>query len=143
MSLPTLPEERMMEVPESQEKKEVAEVVAASGNAVETVVQHETAREKVSERYHEILSKVSPVQNTRSDDDANGDVVLDAKHIGALTDEESKVEKLLVLASTKGVAHAVRVARSLKDYYALDRMHDELAGKLYQGLLEKGLIQKD
>ena len=143
MSLPTLPEERMMEVPESQEKKEVAEVVAASGNAVETVVQHETAREKVSEQYHEILSKVSPVQNTRSDDDANGDVVLDAKHIGALTDEESKVEKLLALAGTKGVVHAVKVARSLKDYYALDRMHDELAGKLYQGLLEKGLIQKD
>lgn len=143
MSLPTLPEERMMEVPESQEKKEAAEVVSAPGNAVEAVVRHETAREKVSERYHEILSKVSPVQGTQSDDDANGDVVLDAKHIGALTDEESKVEKLLALASTKGVVHAVKVARSLKDYYALDRMHDELAGKLYQGLLEKGLIQKD
>jgi len=69
--------------------------------------------------------------------------VLDAKHIGALSDEESKVQKLLDLASTKGVVHAVKVARSLKDYYALDRMHDELSGKLYQGLLDKGMIEKE
>jgi hypothetical protein len=108
---------------------------------VEKLVLHETGREKTEERYNEILSKVSPQKTASlSDDDA---VVLDAKHIGALTDEESKVQKLLDLAGVKGVTHAVKVTRSLKDYYALDRMHDELADKLYQGLLEKGLIEKE
>jgi hypothetical protein len=82
--------------------------------------------------------KVSPM-----DDDHEDTVVLDAKHISALTDEASKVQKLLDLAQTKGVVHAVKVARSLKDYYALDMMHDELSDKLYQGLLEKGLIEKE
>jgi hypothetical protein len=93
-------------------------------------------------KYNEILSKVAPQATPPvqvSDDDAK----LDAKSIGATIDEESKVEKLLQLAETKGVVYAVKVARSLSDYYALDRMHDELVDKLYEGLLAKGLIQKD
>lgn len=108
----------------------------------EKLVTHEVGREKTEERYQEILSQVTPKGNVTSGDD-DAVIALDAKHIGALTDEESKIQKLLDLASAKGVAHAVKVARSLKDYYALDRMHDELADKLYQGLLEKGLIEKE
>lgn len=139
----TLPEESIAGAPEMPlEKKEVV-TEGNPGAAVEKLTEHETAREKARERYSEILSKVTPTSGSKSDDDGNGDIVLDAKHIGALTDEESKVQKLLDLATTKGVAHAVRVARSLRDYYALDRMHDELAGKLYQGLLDKGLIEKE
>jgi len=84
-------------------------------------------------------TRPAPV-NTDEDENAT---VLDAKHIGALTDEASKVQKLLDLAQTKGVIHAVKVARSLRDYYALDTLHDELSGKLYQGMLEKGLITKE
>lgn len=97
--------------------------------------------EKVEEKYDEILSQVSPTSPgaASSDDEA----ALDAKSIGDTADEESKIQKLLDLASTKGVVHAVKVARSLKDYYALDRMHDELIDKLYDGLLERGLIKKD
>lgn len=125
-------------------KESLEQAVAPSPESVvdvEKLVLPETGREKTEERYNEILSKVSPQKTASlSDDDA---VVLDAKHIGALTDEESKVQKLLDLAGVKGVAHAVKVARSLRDYYALDRMHDELADKLYQGLLEKGLIEKE
>jgi len=136
-----------MMVPEEKTelpKESVEQAPAPSPEKVadmEKLVVPETGREKTEERYNEILSKVSPQKAASlSDDDA---VVLDAKHIGALTDEESKVQKLLDLAGVKGVAHAVKVARSLRDYYALDRMHDELADKLYQGLLEKGLIEKE
>lgn len=136
-----------MMVPEEKTempKESLEQAVAPSPESVvdvEKLVLPETGREKTEERYNEILSKVSPQKTASlSDDDA---VVLDAKHIGALTDEESKVQKLLDLAGVKGVAHAVKVARSLRDYYALDRMHDELADKLYQGLLEKGLIEKE
>lgn len=93
--------------------------------------------EKTEEKYNELLSKVSGNQTQTSTDDA---IQLDAKSIGETVDEESKVEKLLQLAETKGVVHAVEVARSLKDYYALDKMHDDLVDKLYNSLLEKGMI---
>ncbi|MDP3957588.1 MAG: hypothetical protein Q8Q10_03755 [bacterium] len=101
----------------------------------------EGGKEQVEGKYNEILSKVTPASPVAVSSDE--DAVLDAKSIGATTDEESKIQKLLDLASTKGVVHAVKVARSLKDYYALDRMHDELIDKLYDGLLARGLIQKD
>jgi hypothetical protein len=133
-------EEKGTEMPQ-ESMEQVAAPKTESTPQVEKLVVQETGREKVHERYQEILSKVTPGQQTTSDDDAV--VHLDAKHIGALTDEESKVQKLLDLAGTKGVVHAVKVARSLKDYYALDRLHDELADKLYQGLVEKGLIEKE
>lgn len=142
--MPTLPEENVVGTPERvPEKKEAAPEESPVVLVAEKLAEQETAREKVSEQYSEILSKVTPASGSQSDDDANGDIVLDAKHIGGMTDEESKVQKLIDLAGTKGVAHAVKVARSLKDYYALDRMHDELTDKLYQGLLEKGLIEKE
>lgn len=141
--MPTVPEENVVGTPEFQPEKKEAITESSPVPVVEKLVEHETAREKTNERYNEILSKVTPASGSKSDDDANGDIVLDAKHIGALTDEESKVQKLLDLAGTKGVVHAVKVARSLRDYYALDRMHDELSNKLYQGLLEKGLIEKE
>ncbi len=127
-----MPQESVEQVPVSEKE---------SLPQVEKPITQEVGREKVHERYQEILSKVTPAKQTTSDDDAA--IELDAKHIGALTDEDSKVQKLLDLASTKGVAHAVKVARSLRDYYALDRLHDELADKLYQGLVEKGLIEKE
>lgn len=111
---------------------------------VGTPVSPEQAPERIEGKYQELLSRVTPTKTVSAHaDDEENDPVLDAKHIGALTDEASKVQKLLDLAQTKGVVHAVKVARTLKDYYALDRMHDELSDKLYQGLLEKGLIEKE
>ncbi len=105
----------------------------------------EGSAEKTEGKYNELLAKVVPTKSAAPTDQPASEeaVKLDAKHIGALTDEESKVQKLLDLASAKGVVHAVRVARSLQDYYALDKIHDELANRLYQGLLEKGLIEKE
>jgi hypothetical protein len=98
---------------------------------------HESVPDHADLKYEKILSKVvSPSSPSVSDDDA----VVDAKSLNDMTDEEGKVQKLLDLAQMKGVEHAVRVARSLGDYYVLDRMHDELAEKFYDGLVEKGLI---
>lgn len=123
---------------------ESAGTVVSAGTLPEVPKAPETARERVEGKYHELLARVTPTRSApaNSDDDADS-AVLDAKHIGALTDEASKVQKLLDLAQTKGVVHAVKVARSLKDYYALDTLHDELSGKLYQGMLEKGLIERE
>ncbi|MDO8566005.1 MAG: hypothetical protein Q7S04_02335 [Candidatus Moranbacteria bacterium] len=101
----------------------------------------ESGKEQLEGKYNEILSKVSPGSSAPAVSDE--DTTLDAKSIGATVDEESKIQKLLDLAATKGVAHAVNVARKLQDYYALDRMHDELVDKLYDGLLAKGLISKE
>lgn len=101
----------------------------------------ESGSEQVEGKYNEILSKVTPASSVAASTDE--DVALDVKSIGDTADEESKIQKLLDLASSKGVAYAVKVARSLKDYYVLDRMHDELVDKLYDGLLERGLITKD
>lgn len=141
-------EEVIVEVPKEEEKPVSTDhggVGIDSGKRIvgaEMPKVPETVSERVEGKYHELLSRVTPTQasSINTDDDENS-AVLDAKHIGALTDEASKVQKLLDLAQTKGVVHAVKVARSLRDYYALDTMHDELSGKLYQGLLEQGLIK--
>ena len=115
---------------------------AGVGDAVPKVL--ETVPERVEGKYLELLSRVTPTSvATPADENHEDSVILDVKHIGAMPDEEGKVRKLLDLANTKGVVHAVKVARSLADYYALDRMHDELAGKLYDGLLVNGLIEKE
>lgn len=121
-------------------KEKVPVVVSETSLAANAIEQKDTGAEKTEGKYHEILSKVVPAAPHAKHDD---DVGLDAKSIGETIDEESKVQKLLDLASTKGVVHAVKVARRLSDYYSLDRMHDELADKLYDGLLERGLITKE
>lgn len=143
--MPNIPEEKLPEVaPVSTPESVVGAPEGSVPPVMEAPFAPETVPEKAPEAYRELLSKVTPTkQATPADDDHEDTVILDAKHIGAMTDEESKVQKLLDLAGTKGVVHAVKVARSLKDYYALDRMHDELAGKFYDGLLEKGLIEKE
>lgn len=51
-------------------------------------------------------------------------------------DEQARVQQLVTLAEAKGVEHAVRVARSLNDFYALDLLHDELVERLH-ALLDK------
>jgi hypothetical protein len=143
-----MPEEEILGVENSEKIETPSEKqVGVAPAPQETLVspEKEADTEKKSERvegkYQEILAKVSPtsVVPPHSDDD----VVLDAKSIAATVDEESKIQKLLDLAGSKGVVYAVKVARSLEDYYALDMMHDALADKLYDGLLTRGLIQKD
>lgn len=141
-------EEVIVEVPKDKGNESSASDIVApkerEGIQPEAPRAPESARERVEGKYQELLSRVMPTKKVSPmDDDHEDTVILDAKHISALTDEASKVQKLLDLAQTKGVVHAVKVARSLKDYYTLDMMHDQLSDKLYQGLLEKGLIEKE
>ncbi|MDQ5901978.1 MAG: hypothetical protein QG606_194, partial [Patescibacteria group bacterium] len=73
---------------------------------------------------------------------ATGSATDDARNLSLLADVESQVTRLLDLATQKGIPHAVHVAQKLKNYYVLDRMHDEMVDKFYQGLVEKGLVEK-
>lgn len=143
-----MPEDPILEVKNEETNRE--DILAGQGNSSELPetlpvpekeLHPEASQEHSEGKYNEILSKVSTqgAAVSHTDEDAS----LDAKSIGATVDEESKIQKLLDLASVKGVAHAVRVARTLDDYYVLDQMHDALADRLYDGLLARGLIQKD
>lgn len=101
----------------------------------------ENDRERIEGKFDKMLVQAVPAVSVSSIDE--GRIVADAKDISIATDEESKVQRLLDLANAKGVAYAVGVAKKLDDYYALDRMHDELADKLYDGLVTRGLIRKE
>lgn len=101
--------------------------------------QPEGKSERVGEQYSKILSQVQPGSGSTTDDE----VEKDANVVGALEEAEKKVHTLVELAQVKGVAHAVRVAKRMNDLYVLDTMHDELADKLYEGLVSKGLITKE
>ncbi len=69
------------------------------------------------------------------------DVFADAKMAGEGTDYENKIIKLIELAETKGIVHAVKVAQHLEDNYLLDELHDRLlAVDLHDALVKKGMI---
>ncbi|MFA6383410.1 MAG: hypothetical protein WCX17_03230 [Parcubacteria group bacterium] len=100
-------------------------------------IRAEGAAEK-DQVYTQILSKVK----TAVPHDDNS-VASDAQDISVAQGEEAKIETLIKLATTKGVAHAVKVARHLEDNYALDEFHDRLlASELHNALLKKGLIKE-
>lgn len=101
----------------------------------------EKATEAADERYREILSKTAAPQGAVSSADVTA-VEVDAKAVYDETDAEARVTKLVSLAETKGIEHAVRVAQKLNDFYVLDRMHDELSGKFYDALKAKGLLSE-
>jgi hypothetical protein len=136
-----------MNVPEGKifqenDVREVGPEQPAGPSSVERPMEGgmEASKERASEKFSEILSKIPktvvPTQ-TVSDD---GQVELDAKSVYNETDEETRVTMLLSLVETKGPVYAVKVAQHLNDYYVLDRMHDELAGRFYEALKSKGVI---
>jgi len=92
----------------------------------------EQAPEQKNERVGELLQKIdthtaslqATTQNQVKDDAANL----------SLIDEEERVTRLLSLADTKGVVHAVSVARTLEDFYALDVFRDTLIERLHEKL---------
>lgn len=98
----------------------------------------ESGLEHSGERYAQILTQVQT-----NDTGTDNEIAADAEAVGAEATAEKKVHMLVELAQVKGVAHAVRAAKRMNDLYVLDTMHDELADKLYAGLLEKGLISKE
>jgi hypothetical protein len=116
----------------AESKKE--EIVFAPEKMPEARVEGAVEKEQA---YTKILSKVQTT--SQPTDDAN--VATDAHAIKDAYGEEAKIETLIRLATTKGVVHAVKVARHLEDNYALDEFHDRLlAEELHDELLKKGLI---
>lgn len=127
------------------EKASTGAVKKETGKKVETL---EFDGEKAPERkegavekeaaYSKILSKVktptAPADET---------VASDAKSTSVERSAEAKIERLVQLATQKGVIHAVKVARHLDDNYVLDEFHDRLmAEELHDALVKKGLIKE-
>lgn len=98
----------------------------------------EGASEK-EKTYTKILSKVKTAPQPADDIS----VAADAQSAVESEGVEAKIEILVKLAMTKGVIHAVRVARHMDDNYALDEFHDRLlAEELHDALTRKGLIKE-
>lgn len=107
----------------------------------ETSPEQEKKSEKAELHFSNILSRVGGAGSQQSDDTAA--IASDAQSVAGMTDAESQVNELVQIATVKGIAHAVNVARKLNDFYVLDRMHDELAEKFYEALKAKGMIQEE
>lgn len=114
---------------------------AVESNKEFVLEQKEARKEGAVEKedsYSKIISKVQTAHP--SDDQA---IPNDAKSISAEQDAEIKIEKLIQLATHKGVVHAVKVAKHMEDNYTLDEFHDRLlADELHDALVKKGLIRE-
>ncbi len=92
----------------------------------------ERAVEQKNERVGELLQKIdthtAALQTT-----SQSQITDDAAHLATI-DEEERITKLLSLADTKGVVHAVSVARKLEDFYALDTLRDTLIERFHEKL---------
>lgn len=120
----------------TSEKKEVEKIPAP----IEKEKPVEKAAAEKEDVYAKILARVKqPSAGAPSDEE----VKEDAGKVYQKTDAESQVQHLVDIALTKGVVHAVKVARHLEDNYVLDMFHDKLlADELHDALVKKGLIQE-
>lgn len=101
-----------------------------------TLERKESAVEK-EESYSDVLSQVSQKQTTTQDE-----VVSDAEIIAKEKDAQSRIDNLVAIADSKGVAHAVKVARHMDDYI-LDEFHDRLlTDELHDALLARKMIKE-
>ncbi len=114
------------------------EAVPSAASADKQIERIEGAVEKES-AYAKILSKVKTSATPAHDESVHSD----AQTVSQKNDAETKIDTLVRLAETKGVPHAVKVARHLDDNYALDEFHDRLlAEDLHDALMKKGLIKE-
>lgn len=109
-------------------------------HSIEGAVERKEGGAEKEAAYSKILSKVKAApQKVTGDDDVKNDAATAAQGI----DTESKVTNLVKLAETKGIPHAVKVARHMEDNYALDEFHDRLLGEeLHDALVKKGMIKE-
>lgn len=104
--------------------------------------EEEPAKEIISAEkdsaYNKILSKVkTPVAKDTNEEE----VKIDAEKAIEKQDAESQIQHLVDIAETKGIIHAVKVAKHLEDNYILDMFHDRLlSDELHDALISKGLI---
>jgi hypothetical protein len=113
----------------------------------ENIPESEAAGEKIIEKderqiekdssYQKIVSQITSAQPVMVDEVEN-----DADVANMEMDVKGKVENLVKLAETKGLAHAVKVAKHLEDNYALDEFHDRLLSEeLHAALVMRGIIK--
>jgi hypothetical protein len=127
------------------EKKETEKTDVSEKPKVENIAlpeQKAEAKENAKEKerfYTQILSK-APDKTAPQDDNTVND---DAEVLSKEKDVEGKIKGLVNIAETKGVVHAVKVARHMEDNYILDELHDRLLSEeLHDALLQKGLIKE-
>jgi hypothetical protein len=104
--------------------------------------EEEPAKEIISAEkdsaYNKILSKI---KTSAAGDTNDEEIKSDAQEAIEKQDAESQIQHLVDIAQTKGVIHAVKVAKHLEDNYILDMFHDRLlSDELHDALLSKGLI---
>lgn len=100
----------------------------------------EKAAAEKEDAYAKILARVKqPAAGAPPDEE----IKEDAGKVYQKTDAESQIQHLVDIAMTKGVIHAVKVARHMEDNYVLDMFHDKLlADELHDALVKKGLIKE-
>jgi hypothetical protein len=126
----------------ASENKEQALPVPDTGGVIERAESEKTPEETGEQKAHQLAEILSQARPSLGASSASGSATDDARNLSLLADVESQVTRLLDLAINKGIPHAVHVAEKMKSYYLLDRMHDEMIEKFYQGLAEKGLVKK-
>lgn len=108
-------------------------------SAPESAPEHAEVKTEKEATYQKILAATQASQ-AQTDDQAVDD---DAQAVSEKMDADSQVQQLVDLAMSKGLVHAVRVTQKLGDFYVLDKVHDELVNRLYDALVEKGLVENE
>lgn len=100
--------------------------------------QKEMSASEEDDSYSKIIQQV---KSDQSDNQQDHLIPEDARDVSLKTDAMSQVQHLVDIAATKGIFHAVKVARHVQDNYVLDTFHDSLlADDMYKALVERGLI---
>lgn len=103
-----------------------------SGTSQEQKKIFEVSPEKKGEKMDELLARID-THSAKLQATSAAQVKDDAQALSEV-DEEERINKLLNLADSKGVVHAVNVARTLEDLYALDMFRDTLIERFHEKL---------
>jgi hypothetical protein len=125
------------------EKNQIGSVgskIEEASLAVEKEKAQEISPAEKESAYSRILSKVSQKSVSPKSDDVKSD----AEAVSKKMDAESQIQHLVDLATSKGVAHAIKVAKHMDDNYVLDMLHDKMISEeLHKILVEKNFISEE
>lgn len=128
-------------VGEKPGEEAIIEAKIESIHTIEAPIERQEGAAEKESAYSKILSKIGSGKIAVATDEV--DVTEDAKTVASGIDAESKITNLVQLAETKGIPHAVKVARHMEDNYSLDEFHDRLLGEqLHDALLKSGMIKE-
>lgn len=109
----------------------------------EVALSTETGAEKKEDIPEEQEGKENLPRMTISHPTVDKSISEDARLTAQERDVSNKVETLVRLAETKGIAHATKVAQHLDDNYTMDEFHDYLlTEELREALVQRGLIRE-